>query len=228
MQEIKVYDLIFSIGEACSCTECLRFNKLQDASYPFDWIFGATFLDRIKILTSKFDNFLNLKDLTFSYSENSISCDAYKNNFNNLTFNHDFPKDIPLSSSYNQVKEKYNRRINRLLNKINTSQNVLLVYIETPMTSNTLKNDGVLHEAQKFLEQAFPGTQCDILYITHDETLPLYIHNYVKLSDKILKVALYNKSNMSGYPEDTVNPHNLIHLFKKYQLYKNPPDIQVV
>ena len=27
------YDLIFSIGEACSCTQALRMNKLQNYSY---------------------------------------------------------------------------------------------------------------------------------------------------------------------------------------------------
>lgn len=226
MQKTEAYDLIFSIGEACSCTEGLRKLKLQETSYPFDWLWGATFLDRIKILTSGFKNFINLEDLTFSYCENSISCDAYANNFNNLIFNHDFPKDVPISSSYNQIKEKYERRINRLLNKINYSQKVLLVYVEIPNTYNPLEDDKVLLEAQILLEQAFPKTKCNILYVKHDITLPMYVHNYSEISETILKVTLYNKCDYPGCAEHVINPENLLNLLKNYQLNKIVADAQ--
>lgn len=39
----KKYDLIFSIGEACSCAEVLRESRLRFYSYPFDWLYGSTF-----------------------------------------------------------------------------------------------------------------------------------------------------------------------------------------
>lgn len=96
MGEIKVYDLIFSIGEACSCTQILRQVELQDFSYPLDWLFGASFTDRIKIVASKFENFFNKDDLIYAYTEEAVPFDAYKNTLNDMTFNHDFPKNVPL------------------------------------------------------------------------------------------------------------------------------------
>lgn len=53
------YDLILSIGEACSCTQALRKSNLQIFSYPFDWLFGASFetevlSESIKILTADY------------------------------------------------------------------------------------------------------------------------------------------------------------------------------
>ena len=40
------YDLIFSMGEACSCSEAIRRLNYQDFSYPFDWVANLTFLER--------------------------------------------------------------------------------------------------------------------------------------------------------------------------------------
>jgi hypothetical protein len=37
----KKYDLIFSIGAACLASSSIRRNKLQDFSYPFDWLAGG-------------------------------------------------------------------------------------------------------------------------------------------------------------------------------------------
>ena len=51
---VKKYDFVFSIGEACSCTQVLRQQGLQNASYPFDWLFGSTLVKRCEILANEF------------------------------------------------------------------------------------------------------------------------------------------------------------------------------
>ena len=84
------FDLIFSLGEACSCTEVLRRNYLQIYSYPFDWLFGSNFIKRCDILASKFKNFIEKEDLKYSHEEQNINCIAYYNQSNDITFNHDF------------------------------------------------------------------------------------------------------------------------------------------
>lgn len=84
------YDFVFSIGEACSCTQILRQQGLQKASYPFDWLFGSTFVKRCELLASEFKDFIRKEDLEFSYEERSIKCYAYHNKLNGITFNHDF------------------------------------------------------------------------------------------------------------------------------------------
>lgn len=216
--KLKIYDLILGTGAACSCTECLRMHKLQDFSYPFDWLCGSNFAGKIKIISSKFKDFLNKEDLIFSHTENSILCDAYRNNRNNLVFNHDFPKDIPLDISYDEVRVKYDRRINRLLDKINNSKNVLFVYIETPNTLKPLKSNDILIKAQKDLQETFPSVQCDILYIIHDENIPLGSYEYDEVSAGILRVTLFNKDLTPEVADTIINFKNLRKLFNNYLL----------
>lgn len=164
--ETRSYDFIFGTGAACSCTALLRTAQLQFASYPFDWLYGGTFVDRCRILANRFDRFIELQDLSYSYMERSISCTAYHNDFNGITFNHDFLKDVPIEKSYPAVREKYNRRIHRLLSGIESSSSVLIVYLETP-DNETHAADAHLIEGYDLLKEAFPGIDIDILYICH-------------------------------------------------------------
>ena len=72
---MKKYDLIFSIGEACSCTSALRLAKLQFKSYPLDWLFGSDFIGRCKILASQFEHFIGKN------KKNQQNCRIYQINF---------------------------------------------------------------------------------------------------------------------------------------------------
>ena len=57
--QVCQYDLIFSLGSACSCTETLRANKLQYYSYPFDWLYGNNFKGRIDIFLNDFQRYID-------------------------------------------------------------------------------------------------------------------------------------------------------------------------
>lgn len=218
--KVKIYDLIISIGEACSCTQCLRLFKLQDFSYPFDWLWGSTFTKRIDIISSQFENFINKEDLVFSHPEKPISCNAYKNISNGLVFNHDFPQNVAFDIAYKEVRAKYDRRIKRLLEKINNSQKVLFVYMELPTAQNTLGLNNILINSQEKLAKAFPKTKCDILYIKHDAKLPVNQYNYEDISKRVLKVSLYNKSLNPNSDDYVINLENAIKIFHGYFLNK--------
>lgn len=181
------YDLIFSLGEACSCTQTLRNCCLQLKSYPFDWLFGSSFSNRIDILINDFDRFLKKEDLEFYYSERSIKCDAYKNKYNNLVFNHDFPTGISLDNSYKDIKEKYDRRICRLLTEINNAQSILITYIETP-DHKTLITDEILIDAHNKLQTKYPLKQIAILCISNDTK-----YNYYNIKNGIKRIFLNYK-----------------------------------
>lgn len=216
--DIKIYDLIISIGEACSCTQCLRLLKLQNFSYPFDWLCGSSFQKRIDIITSDFKDFINKEDLVFSHSEEAISRNAYKNTSNGLVFNHDFLNTIPFDEAYEEVREKYDRRSSRLLDKIRTSSKVLFIYMSLPNSPTPLDINEILVNAQGRLAKAFPTTKCDILYISHAPELPLKQYNYENISERILKVSLFNKSLKPDDGEHVVNIENVIQVFSKYFL----------
>lgn len=211
----KKYDLIFSIGEACSCTQALRSSNLQYASYPLDWLFGSDFNGRVDILVSNFDKFIEQSDLQYSYSVRSISCDAYFNNKNKITFNHDFPTGIPLEESYPMVAEKYQRRINRLLDYIKKADSVLIVYIETPDNKNHTSDKNIILGWQK-IHKKYPDKKIDILYVMNDEKIePMDIQkesihsgvikvtaNYKNQSPKAFSYSVDNgvlKSIVKGY-----------------------------
>lgn len=169
----KKYNLIFSIGEACSCTQALRQNKLQVYSFPFDWLFGSNYIDRCKILASNFERFIDKSDLEFSHEERSIKCNAYHNSYNDLTFNHDFDKNVEFDEMYETVKNKYNRRISRLLKLIDKSRRILVVYIEVPSSNHIQVSNEEILNGYKIIKNSFPLPEIDLLYIknSNSETL---------------------------------------------------------
>lgn len=218
MNETKTYDLIFSIGQACSGSDNLRLHKLQDFSYPLDWLAGSTLQGRVEIVASKFKNFLSKEDLVFEAANPSVSCDAYKNTFNDLTFNHDFPMNVPLDESFDEVKAKFDRRIKRLLNKIEQSKNVLFVYVALPTQKNQPEINEILVKAQSDLQKAFPHVECEILYLRHEKQLPVNNFLFEEVSDRVLIVHLFNQDTKNNLPDWAVDFDNAASVFKQYTL----------
>ena len=193
----KKYDLVFGIGEACSCSQVLRKCHLQFFSYPFDWLFGSDILTRVKILTDDYQNFMNIDDLEDTNQNNKDKknlCEIYHNKSNDITFNHDFTYNQPLEKSYPEVQKKYNRRIKRQLNQIENSENVLVVYVQTPNNRNIIE-DSVLTEVYDLLQKRFPNQNITLSYFfcNHDKKFP----EYKMIKNNIIKTELdydaYNK-----------------------------------
>lgn len=182
----KEYDLVFSIGEACSCSSSLRASYLQEESYPLDWVFGTDFIGRCKIVAGEFKDYINKEDLEYSFSNRSISCSAYHNKTNDLTFNHDFLESVPFDEMYDKVKEKYERRIKRLVDKLKSSKRILIVYMETPITDHEIIPNENIIEGAKIIEEKFKREDniIDFLYITHKKG----VNNKINIKDNILKI----------------------------------------
>ena len=211
------YDLIFSLGEACSCTQALRKSDLQYASYPLDWLFGSNFNGRMDILVSDFNKFIEQSDLQYSYSERSISCDAYLNNKNQITFNHDFPTGVPLEESYPMVAEKYQRRINRLLDNIKNADSVLIVYIETPNNKNHTSDKDIICGWEKIKEKYF-NKKIDLLYFMNDTTLPPKSVKKENITPNITKVTANYKNQAPNVVPYAVDNDVLKSVLKQYSL----------
>lgn len=218
--ELKIYDLIFSIGEACSCSEALRAYKLQNFSYPFDWLYGSTFQQRIELIKSKFKNFINFEDLEYKHPVKTVNGDAYWNKSNGIIFNHDFPKGISLAESYPGVREKYDRRINRLIDLIEKSESFLMIYLALPESDDLASNEDLL-KAQFDVQKTFPQSKCNILYLQHNPDLPLDKLIYEEISPMITKVFLYNKSIDTNAEVYDINTINVAKVFINYQLTQN-------
>ena len=161
------YDLVFGIGGACSCSQLLRKCSLQFYSYPYDWLFGADILTRVSILANDYKDFINYEDLEDTGHTNLDKknlCEIYHNKSNDITFNHDFRYGKPLIETYDKVKAKYDRRIQRQINQIEHSDNVLAVYLQIPNDRMIVDNE-VLIESHNTLKKRFPKQNIALLYI---------------------------------------------------------------
>lgn len=206
----KKYDLVFGIGAACLCSQMLRKTGLQFSSYPFDWLYGTDFSGRVDILTNDFKDFVNKEDLTFINATNGDKdnpCDVYNNVKNGITFNHDFPQGVPLEQSYPAVKAKYDRRIDRLLKRIERSENTLIVYVEIPTSPENTTVETLLNCREK-LYRRFGKENIDLLYVAcaderQDDLFGDHIRkiafNYRKANGTTLHDARVLRDAVKGY-----------------------------
>lgn len=212
----KKYDLIFGIGEACSCTESLRRANLQICSFPFDWLYGSDFIGRCKILTSKFHRFIEKNDLADTGKTNLDThnlCEVYHNTYNDITFNHDFPANLNFQEAYLPIRQKYNRRINRLLSQIENSSKILIVYIETPTANHKTVSDATVQEGYNIIKSVF-NKNIDLLYISHSKD----ITNHSQIAAHITRIIDNYKSINTNDPDYAVNTKKLSEIFKNYRL----------
>lgn len=168
---MKTYDLYFPLGGACACTQILRYSKLQFASYPFDWLIGASITDRASILVNQFTDFLREKAMECIKEDNRPNGkDTWRNNDNGLLFMHDFNHGTSFAEAYSGICEKYQRRARRLIQQITTSKRVLAVYAERPCDPGILGKKQ-LSEALQILRDAFPTVHIDMLYLYNDDSV---------------------------------------------------------
>lgn len=210
----KQYDCIFSLGEACLCATILSKLGLRHFSSPFDWMYGATFEERMNILLNDFENFLNKEDLSFvGQRDNPEPCDIYFNNRTKICLNHDFPLNVPLEKSFSNIKKKYDRRISRLLNTIKKSKNVLIVFMELPDSDKKASID-TLKDLMKKINNKFSDTKIDILYIKHNEDMADGIFDSEIINDNITIGYCFNRDKNASV-NYTGNFNNVKMLFSE-------------
>ena len=161
----KKFDLVFGIGQACACTRILRRAHLQYYSYPFDWLAGSSLVQRATLVADEYNGFIDFDDLMPANSNNEAeNCAIYYNKKNGLVYNHDFKLNKSLEETYPAVREKYDRRIKRLLKQINESKKILVVYIQMPNNSEAVE-DSVVKEAHDILQKKFCDKEITLLYL---------------------------------------------------------------
>lgn len=175
------YDLVFGLGTACSCSETLRRAGLQLLSFPYDWITIATedpsdyvgdVVARAREMVNGFSGWLTKEDLCLANAGQPSGKDAYYDVRRNLVFNHDFPSGVSLDVALPLVREKYERRINRLLALLATSKRVLVVRLDRPDLSVCTKKDEAL-AAIEILSRAYPQATFDFLQLAYEEGRPI-------------------------------------------------------
>lgn len=165
----KKFDLVISLGEDCACSSYLRRCKLQDYSYPFDWLTNASFETRCELILNNFTDFLVKENLckiekpTSGIIDNN--CDYYADKKNSFYFYHDFKTNQPFDSEYGKVKEKFSRRIERLYAQISNAENILFVWWSRDK-HQSLEN---IEKYYKNFVRKFPSKSIYLLIIEYNE-----------------------------------------------------------
>lgn len=193
----KKFDFICSIGEDCACSSYMRRFRLQNASYPFDWLTKATFDTRINLILSNFQSFLDIENFRLLPKLHELTddrCDYYENTKLELYFYHDFLIGIPLEKTFPSVKAKYERRIKRFYEKIEEASKVLFIW----WSRDKIIADSTLLKTQQALAEKFPYQEINLLIFENDfEKKEI---EYFSINKNILKVI----SNFALY--DTLKP----------------------
>ncbi len=168
MNYTRKFDLILSLGGVCSCTQMLRRANLQVNSYPLDWVSGGNIAQRVNLFLSGFDSFLNMGDLEKIGEASSTGCDVYFNNRTQLRLPHDFAFGRPLEETYPGVNEKYQRRIQRLAEKVESASSILFVYMEPPLTDLPHPSNDEIASAFRKIREKYPDKDVKLCYITYN------------------------------------------------------------
>ena len=213
------FDLIVSIGEDCACSSYLRRCKLQDFSYPFDWLTKAPFENRLNLILNNFSDFMqkeNLYPLEKPKTGNvDKKCDYWEDKKYDFYFYHDFPIGEPFETAYYKVKEKFDRRINRLYEQISTSQNILFVW----WSRDKRQDINIIKNYYLKLSQKFASKSVYLLLVEYGEKEEnIFLENNHVLISRYDNISYKHNKNWN---ETTGNEKNNLKLFSQIKMNRS-------
>lgn len=125
------YDLILSIGYNCDSALYLRKNELRSFSGPVDWVLTGSIPQLIRLLETRFENFMkleNLKVIGSVYGHLSLEDTATGTlSFHDFPVQQDFPDQI---AQYPEFSARLQRRIDRFYEYAQASKKALYVRMQ--------------------------------------------------------------------------------------------------
>lgn len=122
-------DLIISLGGNCSAAHNLRYREMRFFSLPFDWVY-ITDTQPITYLSTAFQTHFRdffLKENLIRVQGNAHHAIIYQDTLSKYYFPNHFSTSIDMGNEYARVATKINRRIDRLYDKIEAANVVLLI-----------------------------------------------------------------------------------------------------
>lgn len=144
------YDAIFSLGDLCLAGIQLRRHNLRPFSGVIDWMGSPSLLDVTRLLKNRFQGFMEFSNLSIrGYADEDMLLVVDEQY--NISSNHDFDTSkntLTHLANYPEVKTKFDRRIKRFLEKLETSEKILFIRTEGSF-DEVLKLEEVLSELVK-------------------------------------------------------------------------------
>ncbi|MGN7360053.1 DUF1796 family putative cysteine peptidase [Paenibacillus sp. SAF-054] len=197
------YDAIFSLGDLCLASMQLEKFDLRPYAGPLDWMATYNLANVNRLLRNHFANFMNYENL---FVEKRLSDQLYlvRETYYDFLSNHDFfthNNFPPYLAAYPEVKAKYDRRVQRFMEKMATARNILFI-----------RTEGSLEDAQE-LQEVLSGL------VAHDFKVLLINHTAVPHVmetdwplDKVCSILMPNDDKWEG------NDHLWAEIFKGVQL----------
>jgi len=184
------FDEVISLGEDCACATYLKKNHLRFQSYPFDWLTNASLKNRLELIINNFADFMNIADLklidkaSLGHPTTDNNFDYYHNIKNDCYFFHDFKANILLEKTFNEVKNKFDKRINIFLNKLRQNKKILLVWL----SHTKLNDDQILIDKIEEFNKKFSSK---IYFLIIENTQQNQANpDYITISSNILRVKI--------------------------------------
>lgn len=193
---MREYDLAFSLGFACGCSQTLRDCGLQFASYPFDWICSPGLVASVDMLTSGFAGWFRRENMMLwdVRITTGVISRLYRDASNGFISVHDYSAANPFETGYGSVMERYARRIASLNGAIRSSRRTLAVYVEHP--GNVRLRDDVLISVRDALRAKYPESGFELLYFYEDEAAE--VPNEENVADGVVAVAADYRKRLNG------------------------------
>lgn len=130
LEEIKgEYDAIFSLGHLCLAALQLQKNNLRLFSGVLDWMGSHSLTNVSRLLNNRFAGFMDFENLAIRGYADEYNLLVEDEKYH-IFSNHDFAANentLTHLATYHEAKEKFNRRIKRFLEKMETSERILFV-----------------------------------------------------------------------------------------------------
>ena len=169
ISQMKEYDLAFSLGSTCGTSQALRAAGLQYASYPLDWLGTRGVVHMAEFVAGGFDRWFEKEDfeLVDVWHGTGFGTRAYLNKKTQIGFSHEFSDFMPFDESFPRIRETYERRVARFMEKANAAKRMLVAFVEFPNLRHATLDE--IAEARRVLSEKFPAAWVDILYVGVEE-----------------------------------------------------------
>lgn len=201
---VKNWDNIINLGDHCSSALFLAFFKLRKFSSPFDWIAGISeysisngrFHKVSEILLDEFKDFFRYEDFEI-LDNNDIKHLNLINKNNGYLFGHDFPIGKSIEQSYVDVKQKYDRRIERVLTFLRTKNSNNLLFFSDSNKLDFNFDEVKCHVVKDFykIKTFFSDSNISLVYFFNDKNDKSSCFNVEEFSEDIVFVRFKQVSD---------------------------------
>ena len=191
------YDLICSLGGNCAAAHNLLYKGIRTVAFPFDWTYFNSDEAVYRLVDGFKNNFKNyaLKENFKELPVNSDHSDKiqYEDTYGKIIWANHFLYNTDQNANYNEVKEKLDRRFQRLINYVKKAQKILFIF----STSFQIKPDAFLYLISN-LNKMYPNKNIEI------KVLSFSCEKDYVYEDRGVKICYY-KRKMDLQDFDTTN-----------------------